>query len=158
MHLFLKTRVKEDRGSDVVINCLWCNRQGVSAHTRQRTEWLKLFHFIPIARFRTVFVKCSACGKDMIAKCSLEEVVNSNPLTLKYLLVKRVSFVGKVCIALAVLLCWAPLIGLIPSVIGFLYRNEFQNWVRKMSLVVLIISILSTLAGIAGLLLSPEEF
>ena len=94
----------------------------------------------------------------MIAKCSLGEVANSNLLTLKYLLVKRDSFVGKVCIALAVLLCWAPLIGLIPAVIGFLYRNEFQNWVRKMSLVVLIISILSTLAGIAGLLLSPEEF
>jgi len=63
MHVLIGTRVKEVQGSDVTVHCLWCGRREVKAQTRQRTEWLTLFHFIPFLRFRTVFVRCGVCSQ-----------------------------------------------------------------------------------------------
>src|SRR6267142_6755606 len=126
MHILLGTKSKEVPGSDLTIDCLWCGKSGTNAHSRKRTEWLTLFHFLPLFPFHTVFVRCNSCQKDMVAKCSLEELTQSNPLTLRHLLFKRVSFVGKTCIVLGVLLCWAPLVGLIPATIGFCYRRNYE--------------------------------
>ncbi|MGA9777893.1 MAG: hypothetical protein WBS33_06440 [Verrucomicrobiia bacterium] len=113
-----------------------------------------LFHVLPLFPFRTVFVQCDFCHKDMAAKCSLEQLAQSNPMTLKQLLVKRVSFVGRVCIILGALLCWAPLVGLIPATVGFFYRRQYGNPLKKLSIVGLVLSSLSTLLGIAGLIVS----
>jgi hypothetical protein len=153
MHFALGTIAKEVPGPELTVDCLWCEQQ-TNAHSRKRTEWLMLFHILPLFPFNTVFVRCDFCQKDMIAKCSLEELAQSNPLNLKHLLAKRVSFVGKTCIILGILLCWAPLIGVIPATIGFFYRREYGNWIRKMSICGLVLSSLSTLFGIAGLFVS----
>jgi hypothetical protein len=151
---FLLGTKAEVSGSDVTIDCLWCGRQGTNAQSHERTEWLTLFHFLPLFSFHTVFVRCDSCRKDMVAKCSLAELAQGNPLTLKHLLVKRVSFVGKVCIVLGLLLCWAPMVGLIPAIIGFVYGRRHEGWMKKMSLLGLILSLLSTLFGLAGLFFS----
>lgn len=153
MHFLLGTRSKEDPGSELTIDCLWCGRQ-TTAQSRKRTEWLMLFHLIPLFPFHTIFVRCDLCHQDMVAKCSLGELTGSNPLAMKYLLVKDVSFVGKICIWLGVLLCWAPLVGLIPAFIGFFYRHQYDVWMRKMSIWGLVLSMLSTLLGIIGAFVS----
>jgi hypothetical protein len=153
MHFALGTIAKEVLGPELTVDCLWCGQQ-TNAHSRKRTEWLMLFHILPLFPFHTVYVQCDSCHKDMVAKCSMDELARSNPLTLKYLPAKRVSFVGKICIILGVLLCWAPLIGVIPATIGFFYRREYGSWMRKMGICGLILSSLSTLFGIAGLFVS----
>ncbi|MEI7533689.1 MAG: hypothetical protein WCK57_04915 [Verrucomicrobiae bacterium] len=153
MHFALGTIAKEVPGPKLTVDCLWCGQQ-TNAHSRKRTEWLMLFHIVPLFPFHTIFVQCDSCHEDMVAKCSLDELGRSNLPTLKYLLAKRVSFVGKVCIIIGVLLCWAPLIGVIPATIGFFYRREYGNWMRKMSICGLVVSSLSTLFGIAGLFFS----
>jgi hypothetical protein len=153
MHFAFGTIAKEVSGPELIVDCLWCG-QHANAHSRKRTEWLMLFHILPLFPFNTVFVQCDLCQKDMVAKCSLEELGRGNPLTLKYFLAKRMSFVGKTCIILGVLLCWAPLIGLIPATIGFFYRREYGYWMRKMSIGGMVLSSLSTLFGIAGLFVS----
>jgi len=88
---------------------------------------------------------------DMIAKCSFEEVTRANPITLSHLLFKRVSFVGKLCIMLGVLLCWAPMIGVIPAVIGFCYRKQFGHALRVARIIGLILSLLTTAFGIVAI-------
>jgi hypothetical protein len=153
MHFALGTIAKEVPGPELIIDCLWCG-QRANALSRKRTEWLMLFHILPLFPFKTVFVRCDLCQKDMVAKCSLEELKRDNPLALKCFLAKRISFVGKTCIILGVLLSWAPLIGLIPATIGFFYRREYGNRMRKMSICGLVLSSLSTLFGIAGLFVS----
>jgi hypothetical protein len=30
-----------------------------------------------------------------------------------------------------VLLCWAPLVGLIPAIIGFIYGRKYGGWMKK---------------------------
>lgn len=145
------TTAKESLGPIVNIDCVCCGRQETKAHSRERTEWLVLFHFVPLFPFQTVFVRCDACQKDMIAECSLEELAQSNPLTLKLLLVERVSFVGKACIILGILLCWAPLVGLIPAIIGFCYRRQYEQRMRKISILGLVLSSSTTLLSIVGL-------
>lgn len=154
MHLFLGTKRADILGSDITIDCLWCGKQGTNAHTRKQVEWLTLFHLLPLFPFRTVFVQCDSCKKDLVAKCSLEELLQCNPVSLNYVLVKRVSFVVRVCIVLGVLLCWAPFIGLIPAIIGFFYGRKYGGWMKTMSIWGLVLSILSTLFGLAGLLVS----
>ena len=79
----------------------------------------------------------------MIAKCSLEELSQSNPLTLKHLLVKRVSFVGKSCIVLGLLFCWTPLCGLIPAIIGYLYGRKYGGRMQKIAFWGLILNLVS---------------
>jgi len=58
--MVLGSKVYNDAGPEVAIDCLWCGRQSVKARTRQQTEWLTLFHFFPLLRIRNVFVRCSA--------------------------------------------------------------------------------------------------
>lgn len=145
MHFLLGTIGKEVPGPDLTIDCLWCGKQGVSAHSRKRTEWLMLFHILPLFPFHTVFVQCDSCHKDMVAKCSLEELAQSNPLTLKHLLVKSVSFVGRVCLVLGLLFCWTPWCGLIPAIVGFYYGQQYGGWMKKWGRRGLILNIFSPL-------------
>jgi len=145
MHFLLGTIAKEVPGPDLTVDCLWCGKQGVSAGSRKRTEWLMLFHVLPLFPFCTVFIQCDSCHNDMVAKCSLGELAQSNPLTLKHLLVKRVSFVGKVCIVLGLLLCWAFYVGLIPAIIGFIYGRKYGGRMKRTALVGLILNIFSPL-------------
>ena len=75
-------------------------------------------------------------------------------MTLKRLMVKRASLVGKVCIIMGVLFCWTPLAGLIIAGIGWFYRNDYGSWMKKMSFVGLILSVLLTLLGLVCFLVS----
>jgi hypothetical protein len=150
MHFFLGTKVNKISGPELTVQCLWCEQQ-THAHSWRQTEWLTIFHFLPLFPFRTVFVQCDSCQKEMIATCSLEELGRSNPLTLKYHLVKRVSFVGKVCIALGWLLCWAFLIGLIPAIIGYVYGRKYGGTMKKIAFWGLIANIFSPVIFVFGL-------
>jgi hypothetical protein len=143
LHFSLGSKARETPGSDLNIDCLWCGKQNTSARSRQRVEWLTLFHLVPILRLTTVLVRCDSCHKDMIAKCSLEELNQSNPLTLKHLFVKHVSLVGKTCIVLGWLLCWAVYIGLIPAIIGFIYGRKYGGRMKKFAFWGLILNIFS---------------
>ena len=153
MHGFT-ARVHKDAGPAVTVDCLWCGRRSVGAQTRQQTEWLKWLHLIPLLCIRNVFVRCSACGKDMIAKCAFADLGRISPVTLQRHLVKSQSLVGQVCIMLGVLLCWAPIVGMIPALIGFCYRNQFSRALKVASIVGLILSLLTTSLGIVAVVLS----
>jgi len=154
--LLLGTKYDETAGPSTTVDCLWCGKQATTATARERSEWLMLAHLVPIFRMRTVFVRCDTCAKDMIAKCSMDEIARGNPMTLREFLVKRVSFVGKVCIVLGLLFCWAPFVGLILNVIGFLNRNAYGAVLKAMSYTGLILSLLSTALGIVGAVLSKH--
>ena len=145
INFLIDTIGEEVPGPDLTIDCIWCGKQGASARSRKRTEWLMLFHILPLFSFHTVFVQCDSCHNDMVAKCSLEELVQSNPLTLKHLLVKNVSFVGRVCIVLGLLLCWAFFVGLIPAIIGYAYGRKYGGRMKKIALLGLILNLLSPL-------------
>src|SRR4051794_39299146 len=138
-------KIHTNAGPVVAINCLWCGRQSVRAQSRLQTEWLTLFHLFPLLRMRNVFVRCSGCGKDMIAKCSFAEVATS--VTLQPHLAKPQSLVGRVCIVVGLLLCWAPGIGVIPAAIGFLFRKQFGSAMRTMSWIGLGLSLVITGLG-----------
>jgi len=79
----------------------------------------------------------------MVATCSPEDLARSNPMTLKYHLVKRVSFVGRTCIVLGFLLCWAFLLGLIPAIIGYLYGRKYGGQMKKVAFWGLMLNIFS---------------
>lgn len=156
-HIALGSKVRMEAGPEVTINCLWCGQISAKAQTRRKTEWLALFHVLPIFRVRNVFVRCSACGKEMIARCSLAEMAHINPVTLQHHLTRSQSLVGRVCIVLGVLLFWAPLVGVIPASIGFFYRNQFGHGLRMLSWSGLILSLLITVFGLVGFLVSHGD-
>lgn len=147
-------RVFNETGPEVSVDCLWCSRQAVRAETRRETGFVTLFYIVPVFPVRNVFVRCTACRKEMIARCSWADIARSSPVTLQHHLIKSQSFVGLVCILLGLLLCWAPMIGLIPAVIGFVYRSQFGSGMKRLSKIGLICSLLTTVIGVAAMLLS----
>jgi hypothetical protein len=142
--LIFGAKVGNEAGPELDVDCLWCGGQSVKGQTRIETGWLNLFHLVPLLRIRNVFVRCSVCGKEMIAKCSPADLAQSNPVTLRQQLIKPQPFIGLVCIWLGVLLCWAPIIGVIPALIGFFYRNRFRGAMRILSWVGLSLSLIAS--------------
>jgi hypothetical protein len=157
MHFLLGSTAGEIPGPQLTVDCLWCGRL-TTARSRERIERLTLFHLIPLFPFHTIFVKCNSCHQDMVAKCSLQELSASNPMTLKYLLVKKISLVGKACVILGLLLCWAFWIGLIPAIIGFIYGRRYGGWMKKWSFVGLILNIFSPVIFVLGFALIHTFF
>jgi hypothetical protein len=151
-------RVETVVGPEVnVLQCLWCGQRPVRAQTRQETGWLKFLYLIPLLRIRNVYVRCGACRKDMTAKCAFAALSSMSPVTLQHCLVKSRSFVGASCIVLGALLYWAPLIGIIPAIIGFCYRKQFGRAMRVTSTAGLILSLLTTGLGIAAMFLAQPK-
>ncbi len=144
MNFLLGTIAKEIPGPELNVHCLWCGKDA-HAQSRRRTEWLMLFHIVPLFPLRTVFVRCGACQQEMLAKCSLEELDQINPLTSKYHLAKRVSFIGRSCILLGLLFCWAPLVGLLPAIVGFFCGRKYGGRMQKWGSIGLILNLLSPL-------------
>ncbi len=136
----------------LTITCQWCGCTGPALAWSQ-TDWVLLLHLIPIFRWRNVFVECQTCKRDFLARCSVRELQQANPLTLQHYLVKRVSFVGKVCALLGLFLCWAPLIGIIPATIALLTTRRHPSWVAKVSVVAFILSVLFSLLFLVLLLI-----
>lgn len=149
MHFLLGIIAKEIPGPALIADCLWCG-QRAHAQSRKRIEWLMLFHLIPLFPFQTVFVRCDSCHQDMVARCSLEDLSSSNPATLKYLLLKKVSLIAKTCIALGLLLFWAFWTGLIPAIIGFIYGRQYGGRMKKWSTIGLILNIFSPVIFVIG--------
>jgi hypothetical protein len=106
---------------------------------------MMLLHLVPLFRWRNVFVQCQSCRRDFIARCSIQGLQQANPLTLQHNLIKRVSFVAKACAVLGLLLCWAPLIGIIPATIALLMTRRRPGWVANASVVAFVLSALSSL-------------
>jgi hypothetical protein len=156
MHGF-SGKIHEEVGPELtVLQCLWCGARSVKAQSRLRTDWLTLLHLIPLFRIRNVYVRCSACNRNMIAKCAFGDLDGMSSVTLHHHLVKSQSFVGLTCIVLGVLLCWAPMIGIIPACIGFCYRKQFSSALRVTSAISLAISVLVSLVLVAAMLLSQR--
>ena len=151
MHIILGGKSQDSEHLPITINCPWCNQRGITASAWERTEWLTLFHIIPVMRFRTVFVRCQSCKKELIARCSFKELVNRNPNSLQLLLAKRVPLITTVCAIIGLLLCWAPILGLIPALVAFLSSRRQSGWVSKASIIGLILSSCSTLLGFLAL-------
>lgn len=131
------------------IFCQWCGKESPASAWTQ-TDRLMLLHLIPLFRWSNVLVQCQSCEREFLAKCSLSELRSVSPLTLQHLLVKRVSFVAKACAVLGLLLCWAPLIGMIPSTIAFIMTRRQPGWVAKVSVIGFFISIVTTVVPLAA--------
>jgi hypothetical protein len=128
----------------LTITCQWCEHSG-SALAWEQTDRMMLLHLVPLFRWRNVFVQCQSCRRDFIARCSIQGLQQANPLTLQHNLIKRVSFVAKACAVLGLLLCWAPLIGIIPATIALLMTRRRPGWVANASVVAFVLSALSSL-------------
>lgn len=150
--------IKRVQGSPVPlqITCPWCGRTGTGISYEQ-TDWLRLLHLVPLFRWRNVFVRCFTCKKELVARCSLAELQQFNPLTRQHYLVKRVSFVAQTCAILGLGLCWAPLVGIIPATIAFIMTRRSPGWAAKVSVVALALSALTTAVALAVLILDPHR-
>jgi hypothetical protein len=158
MHLSFGASIKEIPGPDLTIDCLWCGKNRIVGHTRERTEWLKLFHLIPVFRLRTVFLQCNECGQDMIAKTSLNDLPTCNLLTLKYQLVRPSFLAEKLFLLLGIVLCWFPVVGFPFAAVGYFYGRKLKGKYHVAALIALVVALLSTLICFIHLLVTGEVF
>jgi hypothetical protein len=63
------------------------------------------------------------------------------------------SFVFKFLAVVSLLICWAPIVGLIVAAIAVVGTRRFKGWPKVVSLVALVVSIVPTVFALIGLAL-----
>ena len=147
MDVLITTKTQTIAGPTVSINCPLCKAASVPAESFEQIERLELFFVIPLFRLRNTFVRCTACGRQLIATVTTEEIANYSAEALSHYLVGRVSLVGKFLALASVVLCWVPIVGLVLGIVGILVNLRTVGWPRTLSWIGTGLSALLTMAA-----------
>lgn len=128
-----------DDGMTILINCPNCRAKGVRAVVHELVETYKV-----VIKHRTTWVRCSACGYDLYSKVGAEQLRGHTPEELQGVVVRRVSLISKFFAIAAIALCWAPVMGLVLSAVALALNWKNPGWLRKMSIIALVIGVLFT--------------
>jgi hypothetical protein len=146
MDILITTKTQTRPGPTIKINCPLCSATSVSAESFEQIDRLGLFYVIPLFRLRNTFVKCSACGKQLIAKVTTDEIANYSADDLSHFLAGRVSLISRFLALASVLLCWAPIVGLALGIVGILANLRSIGWPRTLSWIGTALSAVVTIA------------
>lgn len=128
-------------GRDLLINCPNCGTRGARAVCYDLIETYKV-----VIKHRTTWVTCSACGYKLYSKVPADQLRGRSAQELEGIVVRRVSLISKFFAIVAILLCILPIMGLILAIIATILNWKNRGWLRKVSLVALVISGLITAA------------
>jgi hypothetical protein len=142
MDILVTGTIEKRRGPSVRINCPLCHAKAADGKSFEQVDHLKLFYVVPLFRLRNTFVKCGACGKQLIAKVSTDEIEKYSANELSDLLIGRVPFVSQFLAVASVALCWAPFVGLVMGIISLIANWRSPGWPKAVSWIGTALSIL----------------
>jgi hypothetical protein len=111
--------------------------------------------YIPLLVQRETFVKCSQCGIVRLTPIPLAELGQYSAEELTPHLRQRVSIVVKVLAMASLLMFFIPVFGLILSGIGLLVSYRVGGWPKRVSLIGLGLSVISSIFW--GIVLLTEK-
>ena len=141
-------------GRDLIINCPSCHTRGARAVAYDLIETYKV-----VIKHRTTWVKCSACGKTLYSKLPADELRGLTPEQLESVIVNRTSPIRLVLVIAALVMCIAPIFGIVVAIVALVANLKTPGWLRRLSIVALVMSVLITAAFLilSQIFLSDEE-
>ena len=111
---------------------------------------------VPLPASRHIFIRCSACGSDLLAQArDLEELYNLSPQELFGQLQPYVSGVGRFLVVASLVLFWFPFGAPLLAIGGFVMTRRHRGW-RRAAIVALVLTFLVAGAVATLLLLAPN--
>ena len=143
--LIITTKSQTKRGPAIKIHCPLCKVRSVKAQARDQVDEVALFYVIPLFRLRNTFLKCSKCEQQIISTITSKELASYSADELSPYLSGRASFIGNFLAIAGVLLCWAPIIGILLAIVGTFINRRSPGWPRTVSLIGVVLSVFGTI-------------
>lgn len=146
----LVAKSRKEPGPAVEIDCPRCGAAGVPAAAYRQVEDLCAFYFLPLFTVKNTFVECQACRAKLRSSVDLDEFARYRHGELNQFLSHDVSFIVKFLAVASLLLCLAPLLGLILSLVTVLFTIKTPGWPRMLGRISLVVSAPVTLVLLAA--------
>jgi hypothetical protein len=137
-------------GASVLFCCPKC-RKVSSGDACRFVDTLMLVHLVPIFKLRNTYVVCRTCGTKLHTPLELDDLERMQGLQIDEFLTYSPSFVFKFLAVTSLLVCWAPIVGLIVAAIAVFGTRRFKGWPKNVSMVALVISVVVTTILLVGL-------
>jgi len=139
MHIAFGHSSKKAHPRYVRIRCPACQNADAEGLAQDVDEELTFFHLIPVYKSHSTFVTCF-CGATLLSSRSANELADSDAnQTARYLRV-RISPIVRALVFGGIVAWLLPVAGLIWNTCAFVGARRHQTWMRRMSLVLLILS------------------
>jgi hypothetical protein len=110
--ILFANETKRTPGPSVAINCPRCGASAAPASSYDQEERFSLLHLLPIVVLKNTFVECQKCLKPLRARGNSAELARLTAAELEQRLVQRPTWPIVVPALAALLLFWAPILGL----------------------------------------------
>jgi hypothetical protein len=144
---------RKEPGPTLVIQCPRCGADGVNGLAYRQVDDLRAFYFLKLFTVRNTFVECSHCRAKLRSSIDLDEFGRYRHGEWNQFLSHDVSFVVKFLAVASLLLCVAPGVGAILSLITVLLTLKTPGWTRTVARVALALSLVVTGLSIVAILL-----
>ena len=112
-----------------------------------------LVHLLPLFKLHNTYIVCDVCGTKLHTRLELNDLERMHGLQIDEFLSYSPSFVFKFLAITSLLICWAPVVGLIVAAIAMVGTRRFKGWPKTVSTIALVISIVPTVFLAVGVAL-----
>jgi hypothetical protein len=127
-------------GPSVRFTCPKCGAAAIEGSSYELHETLKALHLLPLYTARNTYVVCGHCQARLSSRLTLDELFQHCSADLSPYVSYEVSFVFKFLAITALLLSWAPLVGLVLALIAVAGTFRVRGWPRTLALVSVVAS------------------
>jgi hypothetical protein len=140
MYLFLTTKSEQVSGPDVVIDCPNCGDRETLASSYELRERLCILFVIPVLFLRNTFVHCRTCNTRLTSGLTIGELEQHSSGNVSLFLSNPVPFIAKVIAIVALLVVWAPLVGLVMAILAMAVTRGRSGWPRVVAVIAFVLS------------------
>ena len=141
-------------GPVVQFTCPKCGQARSRGNSYELHDKFMALHFIPLWSTRTTYVACTSCRANLSSRLDIEELALYRDADVTPYLAYESSFVFKFAALAAVLLWWAPIVGLGLTVLALAGTWRVPGWPRTLAIVSAPLSLAMTVLGAVALVLA----
>src|SRR5579872_6327245 len=116
-------------------DCPGCGAKGVEGRLTEQEDRLNLLYVVTVLKLVNTYVECSECRAVFTSKARAAEIVGLSPSEIGARLAPPTDFIGCAMAVLALLTCWAPIVGLVMALIALLLTFRAGGWPKIVSIV-----------------------
>jgi hypothetical protein len=131
-------RIEEHRVT-VQFECPHCGNQS-SGTAYDLRETIRVSTRVPRWGWQSHWVRCGKCKSELHADCSAADLVGASPTIVNGHVRAYVSFPKRVLATASLLLCWAPVLGVLVALVATVANMGTRGWPRWVSLGSLVLS------------------
>lgn len=125
-------RIEEHR-VPVHFECPHCHSQS-SGTAYDLRETIRVSTRVPRWGWQSHWVRCAKCKSELHSDCCAEDFVGASPTVVNEHVRAYVSFPKRVLATASLLLCWAPVLGVLVGIVATVANLRTRGWPKWVSL------------------------